>query len=161
RLYAMTIEEQIIQQAARGLRPPPRLTVSRWADTKRRLSPEASAEPGAWSTDRAPYQRGMMDAMNDPSIETVVIMSSAQVGKTEVINNIIGYYVDQDPAPILVIMPTLEMGAAWSKDRLAPMLRDTPCLKGKVRDQKAKASSNTMMHKVFPAGHITIAGANS
>jgi phage terminase large subunit GpA-like protein len=102
-----------------------------------------------------------MDALNDPSVETVVMMSSAQVGKTEILNNIVGYFVDQDPTSILVVQPTLTMGQAWSKDRLSPMLRDTPCLRGKVKDPRARDSGNTTMHKVFPGGHITIAGSNS
>jgi len=83
------------------------------------------------------------------------------VGKTEMLNNIIGYYVEHDPAPTLLILPTLEMGTAWSKDRFAPMIRDTPSLRGKVTDAKAKDSGNTILHKTFPGGHITIAGANS
>ncbi|MEM7400069.1 MAG: phage terminase large subunit family protein, partial [Pseudomonadota bacterium] len=107
------------------------------------------------------YQRGIMDAASDPRAHTVVIMSSAQVGKTEIVNNVAGFYIDQDPAPVLVLQPTLDMGKAWSKDRLAPMLRDTPTLQGKVTDVKARDSGNTVMHKSFPGGHITIAGANS
>ena len=67
---------------------------------------------------------------SDPSIETVVVMSSAQVGKTEIINNVIGFHIHQDPAPILLVQPTIEMAETWSKDRLAPMLRDTPALTG-------------------------------
>lgn len=102
-----------------------------------------------------------MDAISDPTVETVVVMSSAQVGKTEIINNICGFHIDQDPAPLLVVMPTLEMGEAWSKDRLAPMLRDTPALKDKVKDPRARDSGNTLLHKVFPGGHVTICGANS
>lgn len=102
-----------------------------------------------------------MDAISDPTVETVVVMSSAQVGKTEIVNNTAGFHVAQDPAPMLVVMPTLEMGEAWSKDRLAPMLRDTPALKGKVKDPRARDSGNTLLHKVFPGGHLTICGANS
>ena len=105
---------------------PPDLSISQWADRERHLSPESSAEPGRWDTARAEYQRGMMDAASDPEVHTVVVMSAAQVGKTECINCIVGYHIDQDPAPLLVLQPTLEMAQAWSKDRLAPMLRDTP-----------------------------------
>ncbi len=143
------------------LAPPPRLTVSEWTDRYRYLSREASAEPGKWSTDRAPYQRGVMDAFSDLMVEDVVLMWASQTGKTECLNNLIGYFIDQDPAPILVIQPTLEMAEAWSKDRLAPMLRDTPRLRGKVRDPRSRDSGNTVRHKVFPGGHITTAGANS
>lgn len=88
-------------------------------------------------------------------------MSSAQVGKTEILNNVTGFYMDQDPSPILIVQPTLEIAEAWSKDRLAPMLRDTPCLRGKVKDPRARDSGNTLLHKLFDGGHITMSGANS
>ncbi len=135
--------------------------MSEWADRNRVLSAEASAEPGRWDTSRAEYQRGIMDAVSDPTVDTVVVMSSAQVGKTEIVNNVVAFHIDQDPAPILLLQPTLEMGQAWSKDRLAPMLRDTPCLQGRVADPRARDSGNTLLHKTFPGGHITVAGANS
>jgi phage terminase large subunit GpA-like protein len=141
--------------------PPPTLLVSQWADRFRYLSSEASAEPGKWNTDRAPYQREMMDSVGDPLIETVVIMSSAQIGKTEIINNVIGYHIQLDPAPILLLQPTLEMAEAWSKDRFAPMLRDTSVLQGLVKDPRSRDSGNTLLHKRFPGGHITMSGANS
>lgn len=102
-----------------------------------------------------------MDAFSDPLVHTVVGMTGAQVGKTEVLNNLVGYHIDQDPAPMLVVQPSLQMAEAWSKDRLAPMLRDTPVLRGKVKDPRARDSGNTLLHKVFPGGHITIAGSNS
>lgn len=152
---------QLARPALRVWEPPPDLTVSQWADLHRRLSSESSAEPGQWRTARAPYQRGIMDAMSDPLIETVVVMSSAQVGKTEVVNNVVGYHVHQDPAPILVVMPTLEMAEAYSKDRLAPMVRDTPVLTGLIADARSRDSGNTLLHKRFPGGHITLAGSNS
>src|SRR6056300_733045 len=118
-----------LNEAARtSLKPPPKLTVSEWADRYRQLSSESSAEAGRWSTSRAEYQRGMMDAVSDPNIETVVLMTGAQIGKTELINNVVGFHIHQDPAPMLVVQPTLEMAQTWSKDRLAPAIRDTPVL---------------------------------
>ena len=152
---------RLFKRIAAILSPPPELTVSQWADEYRRLSPEASAEPGCWNTDRAPYQRAIMDAVNDARCEDIIIMSSAQVGKTELILNIIGYYIDYDPSPILVLQPTLEMAQTFSKDRLSPMFRDTPALKGKVKDARSRDSGNTILHKTFPGGHITMVGANS
>ncbi|WP_339171100.1 phage terminase large subunit family protein [Anoxybacillus sp. FSL W8-1294] len=153
--------ESLFKDIAQVVAPPPELTVSEWADLYRRLSSESSAEPGQWRTDRAPYQREIMDAVNDPAVETVVVMTSAQVGKTEIILNIIGYHIDYDPAPIMVMQPTLQMAQAFSKDRLAPMLRDSPALQGKVADARSRDSGNTMLHKTFPGGHITMVGANS
>lgn len=150
-----------MQNSLASLRPPPDLSISDWADQERKLSPEASAEPGQWLTSRAEYQRGIMDAFSDPAIDTVVVMSSAQIGKTEILNNIIGFHIAQDPSPILVVQPTLDMAQTWSKDRLAPMLRDTPALQGLVQDPRARDSGNTTLHKIFPGGHVTSCGANS
>jgi phage terminase large subunit GpA-like protein len=144
-----------------SLKPPPKLTVSQWADTYRQLSSESSAEAGKWSTSRAEYQRGMMDAVSDPNIENVVLMTGAQIGKTELINNVVGYHIHQDPAPMLVVQPTLEMAQTWSKDRLAPAIRDTPALSDKIKDPRSRDSGNTTLHKVFAGGHVTACGANS
>jgi phage terminase large subunit GpA-like protein len=141
--------------------PPPKLTVSEWADKFRVLSEEASAEPGRWVTSRAEYQRGMQDATNDPRNEKVVIVASSQVGKTEMLNNVVGFTIAEDPCPMLLIQPTLDMAQVYSKDRLAPMVRDTPCLKGKIAPAKSKDSDNTILHKQFPGGHISMVGANS
>lgn len=103
-----------------------------------------------------------MDACSDPNIQEVVIMAGAQLGKTEALLNIIGYHIDNDPSPILVLQPTLDMAQAFSKDRVASgLLRSTPCLKGKVKDPRSRDSGNTTLHKVFDGGALTIVGANS
>ena len=156
-----TLSLALASVSARALKPPPKLSVSQWADSFRKLSPESSAEVGAWHTSRAEYQREILDAVSDPSIESVVIMSCAQVGKTEMLLNLIGYHIHQDPSPILLVQPTLDMAQTFSKDRLAPMLRDTPVLQGKVADPKARDSGNTTLKKNFFGGHITMCGANS
>lgn len=141
--------------------PPPTLTVSQWADEYRVLSAESSGEPGQWRTSRAEYQRGIMDALSDPLVEQVTVMSSAQIGKTEFVNNAIGYYVHQDPSPILLVQPTVEAAKKWSKTRLAPMIRDTPVLFERVADDKSRDSSNTIQEKTFPGGLLLIVGSNA
>lgn len=142
------------------LKPPPELTLSQWADTYRMLSAENSATPGPWHTENAPYQREIMDAIGDPHVRKVVIMSAAQIGKTAMLMNMLGYYMHYYPAPVLVIQPTLDMAQTFSKDFLAPMLRDTPVLRDLV-DTKSRYSGNTILKKNFPGGHVTIIGANS
>ena len=132
-----------------------------WADRERRLSSEASAAAGRWVTSRAEYQRGIMDAISDPRLRDIVVMAGAQVGKTEMLLNVIGFHIHHDPSPILLVQPTLEMAQAFSKDRLAPMLRDTPALKGSVKDPRSRDANNTTTHKVFTGGHISLVGSNS
>lgn len=140
--------------------PPPKLTISEWANNFRFLSSESSAEPGRYSTKKAPYQRGIMDAMSDPRVSRVVFMAGSQIGKSEILNNILGYYIDYDPCPILVMQPTLQMAEAYSKDRIFPMLRDTPVLT-RYFNLRSRSGDNTLLHKLFPGGNLTLVGANS
>ena len=103
-----------------------------------------------------------MDACSDSTIQEVVVMAGAQLGKTEAILNIVGYHIDNDPSPILVLQPTLEMAQAFSKDRVAAgLIKSTPALRGKVKDPRSRDSGNTTLHKIFPGGAITMVGANS
>ena len=153
--------QRIMRERIKRIAPPPELKVSSWADQYRRLSQGASSEPGRWRTSRAPYQQGMMDAVNESGIKEIVFMTSAQVGKTEVLNNIIGYFIHQDPSPILLIQSILEMAESWSKQRFAPMIRDSKVLSELIGDPRTRDSGNTLLHKQFPGGSITMAGANS
>ena len=103
-----------------------------------------------------------MDSISNPRIKRVVFMKSAQVAGTEFILNVIGYHMHYDPAPVLVIQPNVKpMAEDFSKDRLAPMLRDTAVLRERVADAKSRDSGNKILHKTFPGGHITIVGANA
>jgi phage terminase large subunit GpA-like protein len=141
--------------------PPPRMTVSEWANEYRFLSPESSGQHGKYSSDLTPYAEAWMDSINDPGATGTVLMVGAQLGKTEVLNNVIGYFIDVEPAAMLMVQPTADLGESWSKERLAPMVRDTPRLNGKVADVRSRDSSNTMLFKSFPGGNLAIAGANA
>ena len=84
-----------------------------------------------------------MEAVNDPEVQSVVLMWASQTGKTEVLNNVVGFFICEEPSPTLVLQPTLDMAETWSKDRLAPMVRDTAVLTDLVADAKARDSGNT------------------
>jgi phage terminase large subunit GpA-like protein len=142
-----------------ALRPPRRLSLSEWADRYFVLSAESAAEPGRWRT--FAYQRGVMDAITDPIVERVTLMKSARVGFTKVVNAAIGYYMHQDPCPILVVQPTLEDAEGYSKEEIAPMIRDVEVLARIVREPTAKISEQTIRGKKFPGGVLTMVGANS
>lgn len=140
----------------------PRLSGSVWADRHRVLSPESSAEPGPWRTDRVGYLREILDAACDRETQDLTIVKCSQSAGSEVLLNAAAFFMDQEPCPILVIQPNVKpMGEAFSKDRVAPMIRDCERLRGKVKDPRARDSGNTVFHKTFPGGQLTIAGANS
>lgn len=153
--------ELVAPRNLRLLRPPPKLTLSEWADQHRILS-RGAAEAGPWRTARVPYMREVMDCFTDPLVERVVCKFASQLAKTEgAVLNPVGYFIDQDPAHILIVEPREFDAKKTSKKRLAPMIRDCPRLRGKVKDPRARDSENTILEKEFPGGSLTLAGANS
>jgi phage terminase large subunit GpA-like protein len=103
-----------------------------------------------------------MDSLCNKRTEEVTFMKSAQVAGTEAVLNVIGYYVHQDPAPILDVEPDDESAEDFSRRRLAPMIRDTPVLREKIADPKGgKTSRNTIKEKEYPGGIISIVGSGS
>ena len=143
------------------LRPPTKQTVSEWADANRVLASESSAEPGRWKTSRAPYQKEIMDSFTQSGVWQIVIMASAQSGKSECEINMMGYAIDNDPGPMLYIQPTDKVAEDYSKRRIQPMITACPTLRNKVFQQKSRDSANTITMKTFPGGSLTIIGANS
>lgn len=142
-----------------GMTPPDDLTVTQWAEAKRRLSAESAAEPGPWRTERTPYLREPMDAFTDPKVRHIVMVAASQVGKSEFLNNCIGYIIDEDPGSILFIHPTTIDAQEYSKLRIAPMLRDSPALRQKIAAPKSRDSHNTILQKAYPGGILTMCGS--
>lgn len=155
------IIDAILNVRAKTLRPPPKLNLVEWADTYRYLSPEASSEPGRWETSRVEVCRGPMLAVTEKGVEQITIQACTQLLKTELILNICGYFIHQDPSPILVVQPTGELVETWSKDRLDTMVRDTPAITDLVKSKKSRDTENTIKRKSYPGGHLSITASNS
>ncbi|MBU0995803.1 MAG: phage terminase large subunit family protein, partial [Proteobacteria bacterium] len=130
-----------------------------WADKYAYLSPESAHEPGKWKT--LPYQKDILDAFTDLRVEKITMMKSARVGYTKILNQVEGYHIHHDPKSILMVQPTVEDAQGYSKEELAPMLRDTPVLQGLVSEAKSRDSSNTILKKSYPGGFLSLVGANS
>lgn len=151
-----------IKKSLEVFTPPPKLTISEWADSKRILSRETCAIPGRWNTKNNEFMREIMDVVTNPQIEEIVIMSCAQIGKTELILNILGYYAEHDPSPMLWAEPTEDVAKNYSKTRLAPMLRDTPDLNAIIESNRSRDSGNMTLLKIFKTGaSVKMIGANS
>lgn len=150
----------------KAFKPRSKLTGSEWADLYRYVAPGTSPEPGEWRTSRVPYLREPMDSMTDRHTETVVMCCSSQVGKSEALLNVMGYYVDQDPSPQLMLQPTLEAAESFSKERIDPTFRFSKGLQDKLEEGKegrgtSRKSSTTIRMKHYAGGYLAMVGANS
>jgi len=159
----MSKAEKICLEAfSRGLRPDPNLTVTEWADTYRVLPKKSSSEPGKYRSSRTPYVREIMDALSSSSrVQEIVVMKGTQLGFTETGNNWFGYVADASPGPFMMIFPTAELAKDHSKQKLQPTVRETPRLRGKVKDHRTRDSGNTIQTKEFPGGILFLSGSNS
>ena len=159
--YCKANDGAAMSRAWKFLRWPLKMTVAEWAERYRILSRGASSEPGRYRCDRVPYQREIMESFTASDVRETVLCIASQVGKTELMNNLIGYMIHADPSPILVKYPTLDASKGYSKEKLDPMIQDTPVLAELIREARARDSGNTILQKSFPGGFIRIAGANS
>lgn len=139
---------------ARTLKPTPKVTVVECADAHRYLSPEAASTPGKWNTDVVEAARGPMLAVTEKGVKKITIMGPTQLMKTEFINNVVLYFMYEDPSPMVVMQPDEKLKDTWVADRLEPMIRDTPVLRDLV-------TSSTKDRKGFPGGHVTAIFAGS
>jgi phage terminase large subunit GpA-like protein len=144
-----------------GLELPPELTVSQWADANRIIAAGTGPEPGRWSTERTPYAREPMDVVNDPDVEILVLKWSSQVGKTEVLINVAGYYIAQDPSPQMFVLPDLGLADSFSRNRFTPTVEASPALLERIGRTRSRDSNTTILEKGYPGGDIVFAGANS
>ena len=153
--------DKTFAKAFKNYEPPADVPVSEWAEKNRILSRESSAEAGPWRNERTPYLVEIMNAFTDPKVRVEPFMAGAPVGKPEVILNLIGRIIDEDPGSILYLQPTLDDAKKFSRLSIAPMIRDCKVLSRKVADIKSRDSGNTMLQKSFAGGMLTMVGSNS
>ena len=156
--HALASTRATVAEAFRTLIPPPDMTVTVWAETFRILSAEDSAAPGRFSTEGRPYQRGIMDACSSPRIQAVTVAGPSQFGKTQILNNVLGWAIATRGGPMMVVNPTIQAVEKWSKSRFSPMVRDTPQLSEKIIE--GRSSTNTITEKTWPGGILVCVGAN-
>jgi phage terminase large subunit GpA-like protein len=144
------------------LQPAPALDVTAWAEQHIVLSPKDSAEPGPYRADRTPYARRPMDDLSQYSpVEEVVLMWGAQTGKTRIGSNWLGYLVDTNPGPVMIVQPTIDLAKRYSRQRLTPMIEASATLRRKVSENRSRDDANTTLLKEFAGGFMALAGANS
>jgi phage terminase large subunit GpA-like protein len=151
---------ELTRQILAGFRPPPRLRLSRYADEYAVMTGNA-AEKGRWNT--LPYQREILDAFTDPTVETVAIMKSARVGWTKMLGVVIQMFSHQDPCPVMIVQPVKEDAEGYSKEEIKPLFEDTPCLRGLISESKSRgtASNTILLKQLSNGGLIDIVNAAS
>lgn len=151
---------ELTREILAGFKPPPRLRLSEYADQFSVMTGSA-AEKGRWNT--LPYQREILDAFTDPTVETIAIMKSARVGWTKMLGVAVQFYSHQDPCPVMIVQPVKEDAEGYSKEEIKPLFEDTPVLRGLICEAKARntASNTILLKQLANGGLIDIVNAAS
>lgn len=149
----------LMQNILAEVAPPPLMTVSQWADEFRQIPAEYGADPGKWVSKN--YQVPIMDAFTAKGVTKVVAMLGAQLGKSEILFNLLGRFIHLDPCPMLMVQPTVEDSKDFSKERLTPTVAMTPVLADRIHEQKSRNGDNTILKKLFPGGYLSLVGSNA
>ena len=137
--------------------PPSNVTVSEWCEQNLIIADKGNPEPGPWRADRAPYQKGIMDALTQSGVHDVVLMTGAQIGKTLILTGFSGRMIDCDPGPTLLVFPAEDDVDQFAKERLWPTINQTPVLRRKVYG----GQKSGIRFVNFRAGFISTTGAMS
>jgi phage terminase large subunit GpA-like protein len=134
---------------AAALYPREKWTPSQWAENCRVLGEDESSEPGRYTFERTPYWRFLADLLALPGIEELVLLKGAQIGWSEFCRNLIGYWIDLDPGPTLILAPDELSAENFKVERLEPLIKNTPAvarhITARARDQiKTRLRFDTM-----------------
>ena len=148
--------------ASRSIAPRKPMTVSQWADAKRRLSSKSSPIPGQWRTDTNSALREPMDCMSVSSpVREVVLMFPIQFGKSEFITNTLGYIMDQAPGPVMVCLPSEVSMNKWINQKLNPLIEETPSVRESLTSNNSRNASNQKEFKDFFGGQLYVEHAGT
>lgn len=151
---------KMFKKIVKLLLPPEKMTVDEWADKYRVLTSESAKETGQWETMRTPYMVEIYKNITNKELRQLTLMLAAQLAKSELIINTFGRYVHLDPCPMLLVQPTDNMAAKFSKERLEPAIRECKVLRESIK-AASKRGGDTVMHKMFLGGFVACIGTNS
>jgi len=107
-----------------------------WMEKYVILDKKTSDFSGRYSFSRTPYWRGVIEAVEDKHITKIAIKKSAQVGATQLICNIIYYWVCNYYYPILYVMPNLNSCKQLFERSIHPTILSSPEIKKQLSTDK-------------------------
>jgi len=154
----------VFKSFAAALEPPPPINFIEWARTNVFFGSESQFQ-GAFNPDLFPFFKKVLRCL-EPSnpCREVILMGSAQVGKTVCAQVFVGASLDLDPGPFMYAHPTLENAARWVRTKWKPFVLQSPALRRIFPNEtRSRDTSNTLLIKERSDGRglLLVTGANS
>jgi phage terminase large subunit GpA-like protein len=148
-----------VRVRSRALIPPPRLKLSAWVEKILVLPSSVTALPGhcrLW-----PFQREILDAIGDPLIERITLIKPVRVGLSTMIVGAIGHFIANDPASILLLLPTEADARDSVVSDVEPIFAATPALREALSADLVGGDRNTLLSRRFAGGSLKVVAARA
>lgn len=152
--------DKAYRAASKFLRPPPQLNPSDWAEQAIRI-PVGNAIPGMINFDNAPYQREPLDMLANPECHRVSLMWGAQVGKTQLVNCALAYYIAHEPVSQMMMQPSQGDLNTWLETKFNPMVDSNEELKLRIAKPRGRDGVNNQQMKSYYGGFLMFSWAGS
>lgn len=142
-----------------ALKPPPRMALSKWAEETIKLPESVSALPGKIRL--YPFQHEIADAITDPCLRRVSLVKSVRVGLSTLLAAAVASFIANEPAPIMLLLPTQDDCRDVLVSDLEPIFAASPAISTLLEGDNREAGRDTMLSKRFPGGSLKIVAAKS
>ena len=140
--------------------PVPALDVSKWSEDNVQI-PIGNAMPGPISFRDMPYQRGILDAVEDPNIRRISLRLGAQLGKTMLALCVLAYYAHHKPRSQILMQPSQSDLRTWLETKFNPVIDANPSLKTLYAKPRGREGVNNQLMKSFTGGWLMFSWAGS
>lgn len=152
--------ERVWRKACTFLEPPPNYTPAEWAEANIEI-PLGNAIAGPIRFSNAPYQVEPLNMFADPNVEQITLMWGAQLGKTQLINCALGYFIAHEPASQMMMQPSQGDLNTWLETKFNPMVDGNESLKSRIAKPRSREGVNNQTMKSYFGGFLLFSWSGS
>ena len=138
--------------------PRPDRSVTEWAEQNIYLPSSVTQNAGQYSTAHCSYIRELLEDFRNPAVSESANCFAAQVFKTTAIWVGVGYRIDQQPANIMVVLPTHMLAQSFSKTKWQPIVESSPAL---LRHKQTDRDKFKILEQQFDDSILYFTGSGS
>ena len=156
----MTVDprfSQMRRDALEAFRPPAKLALADWIQSSVFLPSSIAAQPGRMRLWKPQIE--IANAIGDDTLERVSILKSARVGATQLMVGAIGHFVENDPSPVLCVVPAEADARHLMVSVIDPTFQESPSLRAALTEDSS--GRDTILHRHFAGGSLSIVSARA
>jgi phage terminase large subunit GpA-like protein len=138
--------------------------IAAWVEG-RRILPASTPIPGPWHNAVTPYGVEIMQSLAPNSgIQKVAVMKSRKCGLTTIMENVIGYYILENPSEILYATASDDLARDWGENKIMPVIESMGGLDritANVTNAKSRRTGDRSDKKEYIGGKLDIMSSQS